>query len=133
MDREKLAKVLAMTTSPVSHEALAAVRMANKMLTDAKMTWGELLAAGGTTVNIALKRASPDGFHDSEAWFAPHLKDKVTITLMFRALFSQPRTGNEEFWRTMDSIHHHFETHGVLTQGQYQALRNCYRRTLKTA
>lgn len=128
MDREKLAKIMAMTTSPVSHEALAAVRMANKMLAAEKLTWEEVIASGGkTTINIDLRRRPPD----EESWIAPHLRDKVTIELMFRALFSQPRTGNEEFWQTMDSIHHHFETHSALTQGQYQALRNCYIRVVK--
>lgn len=136
LDRDKLAKVLAMTTSDTDPEALAAIRMANRMLAAAGLTWEAVLAAGGVrqlTVTVTRHGEAPAPYQTQEDWVAPHLKDKVTITLMFRAVFMTPRTGNEGFWEFMDSIHQWFVEHGTLTQKQYQALRAAYMRTVRRA
>lgn len=44
LDRDKLAKVLALTTSQSTHEALAAARMANQIIADAGLSWSDVLA-----------------------------------------------------------------------------------------
>ncbi len=44
MDKDRLTKLLMMTTSPNDGEALNAIRMANEILVTAKVTWAELLA-----------------------------------------------------------------------------------------
>jgi hypothetical protein len=44
LDRAKLVKALQMTTSKNDHEALAAIRMANRMLEEAKVGWGGLIS-----------------------------------------------------------------------------------------
>lgn len=134
MDREKLTKLLALSTSTNDNEALAAIRMANAMLAKDKVTWGEIMAAGGTVVNLAIKRAPAAGVYQAdEDWVAPHLKDPHVIEHMFRAVFAQPRSDNEEFWQFMDSIHNRWRQYGNLTQGQYNALRRCYNRVAKRA
>ena len=99
------------------------------------MTWSEVLAGPERSFRVVVTRepAMAGAYQAEENWTPPHLRDKVMIDLMFRAIFSQPRTGNEEFWRTMDSIHANFVKYGSLTQGQYNAIRNCYRRASRTA
>ncbi len=138
MDRERLTKLLALTTSDIDAEALAAIRMANKMLTVEKLTWGEILAAGGTTINISLARTrtpntAPFSTGESEDWLPPHLTDKVLIDAMFRAIFAQPRSDNEEFWQWVDSVHHYWHENGRLTPRQYQGIRRTYSRIMQHA
>lgn len=134
MDKERLTKLMMMTTSDNDHEALAALRMANALISKEKVTWGEVLAAGGSTMTITLHRHAPQphSYQTDESWVAPHLRDKVTIELMFRGVFAQPRSSHE-VWQFLDSIHAKWQKHGVLTQGQYQALRRCYQRATRTA
>ena len=48
MDRytaDRLAKLLGMTGSDQDGEALSAIRMANKVLADAKLTWAQIFAS----------------------------------------------------------------------------------------
>lgn len=125
MDRAKLVKVLALTTSDVDGEALAALRAANKMLAADNMTWADLLTERPRHVTVSMTR---EPYKAEEAWVPPHLKDKVMIELMFRAVFAQPRSDNEEFWQFMDSIHNRWRKHANLSQGQYSALKRCYSR-----
>lgn len=131
MDRERLTKVLALTTSDNDAEALAAIRKANDLIKAEGLMWSDVLQVSNV-VNITLQRpgAGPPAAQ-AEDWVAPHLKDKVVIDLMFRAVFSQPRSDNEEFWTFMDSIHHRWDRHENLTQGQYNALRRCYNRVVR--
>lgn len=130
MDRARLAKLMAMTTSDHDPEALAALRMANAMLVKEKLTWAEVLAPG-TVVNIGLGRNNFRAPATDEDWVPPHLQDKPVIEMMFRAVYAQPRSDNEEFWQFMDSIHHRWETYGNLSQGQYNGLRNSYKRCVR--
>jgi len=58
LDRAKFVKVLQMTESPVDSEALAAVRMANKMLKDAGVGWTGLIS--GSRVKIRVAGEAPD-------------------------------------------------------------------------
>lgn len=50
LDRAKFVKVLQMTSSEIDHEALAAVRMANKMLTEAGIGWTGLISGSRAPV-----------------------------------------------------------------------------------
>lgn len=133
LNRKLLAKIMEMTASDKDGEALNAARMATSMVKDAGMTWEQLLAEPAqrqVTVTVT-RHAPPQQAEQREGWIPPHLKDKVTIDMMFRAVFATPRSGNEEFWQFMDSIHNWFQQHGALTQKQYQALRSCYARVVK--
>jgi len=137
MDRDKLAKLLAMTTSDNDGEALNAVRMANKMVRDAGITWQDVLREPGVremhvTISPGQSWSMQAGAAPQHDWggIAPHLKDKVIIDTMFRGIFAQPRVGFEGFWETMDNIKSHFDRHGSLTAGQYRAVQNSYRRAM---
>lgn len=71
MDRERLTKLMAMTTSSNDGEALNAMRMANKIIKAAGTSWEELLANGRVSVvNISMQRSgSLDEFYQAmEAW-----------------------------------------------------------------
>lgn len=137
MDRDKLAKLLAMTTSDNDGEALNAVRAANRIVKESGMSWQDVLRQAVVhETNITLHRgAPPPGAYQAapqQDWggIAAHLKDKVIIDTMFRGIFAQQRVGYDEFWATMDSIHGHFQKHGSLTAGQYRAVQNSYRRAM---
>ena len=130
LDRNRLTKLMGMATSDNDNEALVALRLANDLIKKERMTWDEVLAQNAPSLNIVLSRT---GYKADEDWIAPHLKDKVMIDLMFRAVFAQPRTGNEDFWQWMDSIHNRWSAHGNLSQGQYNALKKCYQRATRTA
>jgi hypothetical protein len=136
LDREKLLKLLRLTTSDHVHEVAGAMRAANRLIEAEKMTWEDVLAGPEKSFRISIHReqpqATPNGFYEGEeAWTPPHLKDKVIIDTMFRAVYAQPRTGNDSFWDWLDDIHGKFEQHGSLTNGQYQALARCYRRAVR--
>lgn len=133
LNRKLLAKILEMTGSDKDGEALNAARMATSMVHDAGETWDSVLGSQAprqVTVTVT-RHAAPEQRDQPEGWVPPHLSDKVTIDMMFRAVFAQPRTGNEEFWQFMDSIHNWFQVHGALTQKQYQALRSSYARVTR--
>lgn len=126
LDRDRLTKLMGLTTSSNDHEALAALRKANEIIAGEKSNWREVLdATPGRTLTVTVMR--------EEDWVAPHLKDKVMIDLMFRGVFAQPRSDNEEFWQFMESIHDRWNRHGNLSQGQYNALKKSYQRVTRTA
>lgn len=135
LDRERLTKLMGLTTSTNDHEALSALRKANEIIKGEKLTWNDLLAeAPMRQVTVTVNRYPTHQPYQSDGdWVSPHLKDKVMIDLMFRGVFAQPRSSNEEFWQFMDSIHQRWVTHGNLTQNQYNALKRSYQRVAKTA
>lgn len=139
LDRTRLAKLLALTGSDNDAEALAAVRKANEMVRGHNMTWAEVVTVDTQPlINIMVQRRSGMGMAqpasgkvdgEDKDWLPPHLNDASIIDPMFRAIFAQPRTGSEEFWQFMDSVHNSWQQKGSLTSGQYNALRRCYNRT----
>jgi hypothetical protein len=132
VDKTRLVKLLGMTTSEHDGEALNAMRMANDLIKAAGKTWADVLATDNV-VNIVLQRPAPKPYTTTEDWSPPHLTDKVLIDAMFRAIYAQPRSSNEEFWQWVDSVHQQWLDRGRLTPGQYQAVRRCYSRVMKQA
>ena len=130
LDREKLAKLLGLSQSDNEHEALGCIRAANRLVKEAGMSWEEVLAGPEKSLRVSIGRTP---YKAEENWTAPHLKDKVMIDLMFRGVYNQPRTGNEDFWRWVDDVNAKWQQYEVLTPNQYTALRKCYQRTLKTS
>jgi hypothetical protein len=56
LDRTRLAKVLAMTTSPHEGEALAAIRRANEIIQGEGLSWEQVLAqVSGRASHIVLQ------------------------------------------------------------------------------
>lgn len=71
MDREKLAKLLALTASDNDHEALAAMRAANRMLKAADKAWEDVLEGPERVLRVSISRhhAVPEEFyHAMEEW-----------------------------------------------------------------
>jgi len=71
LDRERLAKVLAMTTSNHDGEALSAIRRANEILAGENLTWTELLGPGAlqhVTVTVSRGFAHPEFYAAMEEW-----------------------------------------------------------------
>lgn len=133
MDNDRLSKLMAMTTSDNDGEALNALRMANKMLSAEKLTWEEVLGAASRHVTVSIqRRPMQEAYQAQENWVAPHLKDKPVIEQMFRTIYASAgpaaSTGDGSFMDFLNSVHKYFETHGQLTNGQYQALRRAYSR-----
>lgn len=129
MDRDRLVKLLAMTTSDNDGEALNALRMANKMLAAEKMTWEQVLAVQGSNISITLQRRPMTESYDTrEVWVPPHLKDKPVIEQMFRTIYAKTGAADTGFKEWLDSVHGWWEKNGSITQGQYQALRRSYGR-----
>jgi hypothetical protein len=136
LDRAKLAKILARTSSQNDNERLVALNMANAMVNDAGTTWEAVLAESlFNVVNIEIQRAPPpaSAYQQEDGWTPPHLNDKDAIQLMFKTVFALPRSGNDEFWEWMDSIHRRFQEHGNLTPKQYSGLRRTYQRALRSS
>jgi hypothetical protein len=81
-DREKLIKLLGMIGSSADGEALNAARLANKLVSDRGLTWGQVLAVNGAQV-------WPQGAHQTvwpqSSWSPP----------------PPPRPSQMERWRTV--------------------------------
>ena len=141
LDRDRLAKVLAMTTSDKDGEVLAAVGLANAMLSKAGLSWTDVLASQNV-VNITISThkpgpgafgLKPEDYTPSEDWIAPHLRDRVVIETMFRAInANRPANPESEFWIWVDNVYAHWQQHGSVTAGQFQALRRCHLRAARS-
>jgi len=134
MDRDKLVKLLSLTTSDNSNEALSALRMANAMLSREGITWGEVLAASGDpNIRITIQRETPREKYDAYTsgsgsdWTPPHLTDKVAIERMFKTLFAGAQAGTD-FHNFLTDVHVKFIKYGSLTQGQFNAINRHYLR-----
>jgi hypothetical protein len=84
MNRDRLIKLLNMTTSENDGEALNAIRLANKELEKEKTTWKAVLGRTITTTTVRTHAAAPQRFS------GPRI-DKV----FSEVLYSNPRLGTE--------------------------------------
>lgn len=131
MDRERLTKLLAMTTSDNDGEALNALRMANKLLAAEQLTWEEVLGQPqhrGITVTVNGHAARYSGMSEAPLqgeWVPPHLTDAPTINMMFRTIQNCGAyyAANREF---IDSVHNWWLRHKQLSVKQYNAIRRVY-------
>lgn len=129
LDRERLAKILAMTTSTHDGEALNAIRKANEMIKGEKLTWDEVLVqVTGTVINIKTTRyPTNEQYTPTEDWVPPHLRDPNIIEMLFRTVYAKITPGTE-FAGVVDSWHQWWKDKGMLTPKQYMALRSAYNR-----
>lgn len=117
-----------MTTSDSDGEALNALRMANKMMAEEGVRWPDVLQEE-RKVTVTVSRAPWDpesSYRPAEDWVAPHLKDAVTINLMFKTIYGTQMT--DDFKMFVDSVHARWKKFGQLTANQYNAIRRCYTR-----
>ena len=107
LDIAQLAKRMEMTTSDFDSEALTALRKANEMLTQNKLTWTEVLKLAQATVNNG---APPD--QEEVDWDA----------VITRILTSKPWL--EDKWVTfLSSVREFYRTRGHLTPRQIDKVR----------
>lgn len=131
LDRAKLAKLLALTTSDNDGEALNAVRLANKLVKNANETWDSVLAQQAV-VSVRVfdmtpaKTAAPPWDDDTR------LTNAAVINQMFEKVYSVPRDGSD-FWNWLDDIRRKWDANGRLTAGQYDGLRRSYARVMRRA
>lgn len=125
IDREKLIKVLSMTTSSSDGEALAAIRKANKILTENNTTWNNFIR-GIPTPRPVSRPSAPMGRGTSNA---PRdftkIYDDPEIPNMIEAL---RRDAKGSFLGFVESISCQWHDKGYLTKAQYEAVINAFER-----
>lgn len=132
MDKERLTKLMALTTSDNDGEALNALRMANKMLMAERLTWEEILGETRQQISISIHRQPMNGSYEApEDWTPPHLKDKATLDHIFRTIYAKLGPSESGFKEFIDSVHKWYRARGFVTQAQYHALRRAYGRVSK--
>ena len=133
VDRTRLAKLMGMTTSDHDGEALNALRMANRMLSDAKTTWEQVLQitakssetfrtppskrGAGDTSRYG-RRADQRRPTDNTRWTGPEI-DPMLSAVAARRL----DLGTMAF---IASINEQWERKGFLTTDQYNALKRIH-------
>jgi len=113
-DIEKLAKLLACTTSSNDHECLVAIRKANAMLAERNITW-RLFLKGRYPTTESSPEANSDAIHAGDE-----------INEMFEVVM---KTASGTFSEFIESIHTWWEEKGFLTDKQYKALKGAYERS----
>lgn len=130
LDRSKLAKVLALTASDKEGEAINAMRLANKMLEQAGLTWGAVLEQRAA-VSIRVFDFTPGG--DKGAFDTGDTPDpgtnKPVIDQMFATVFAVAPEGEFKDW--LMSINDQWNRYQRLTPSQYDGLRRSYARVMR--
>lgn len=144
MDRERLAKLMMMTTSASDGEAVVALRKANTMMQAAGINWQEMLLGKQATMRGPVRPSPPpprrspppppppsqrggnkpkrEGVRSNAFDDEPDLRDADMITSVIEHLLETVNTtsGYYAFVERMQGV---FERKGRLTKGQFDALR----------
>jgi hypothetical protein len=139
LDYKRLVQVMGMTGSVGDGEALNAMRLANRMLRAADLTWAEVLrepASPGHSVRAASWRTPPSKRkpgasygqtvrrqRHSERNAGKHDDDDIQV--MLAAVSSRRNTMNTMMF--LSSLNDHWEKKGFLTTPQYEALKQMHR------
>lgn len=103
--REKICKLLNLTTSPFDNEALNAIRLANQMVMSENLVWDNLLV---------------ETFPSSDS------KQDLKISMMINVCLEKVKSDSGlKFIRSIKSF---YDEQGYLTDRQIEALRNWYTR-----
>jgi hypothetical protein len=103
----RLQKSMALTASAVDAEALAALRAANKILADNKLTWADVF---GRLVTVDVEQAAPEDMTDL----------KVQVNDAFEVLSKTDMKGNFESF--IGSLKDQWDRTGWLSKAQREAL-----------
>jgi hypothetical protein len=121
---ELFTKLMMLSTSCHDQEALAALRKANDILAQSKVSWAELLDAlsrDDAAPAPPPRRRSPEPeFTDVEPFADRKHRNKAEIELMFTVLRDRKLGSFQKF---VDSVHGFWIRTGFLTTKQYDALR----------
>jgi hypothetical protein len=109
---------------------MTALRKANKILADAKVSWMELLAAVRQAEDFRVppskRRPQPRADDEFEDVAGGKYDDAGEIDRLFDRAFAEDHA--ESFEAFLTSIHMWWERRGYLTERQYRALKKAARR-----
>lgn len=133
IDRARLSKLMGLTTSVHDGEALNALRMANKMLSEAKLSWFEVLGSPTTRAPDYRTPPSKRGAGDTRRYGtrAPQgrAKDESRWTGPEIAPMLDALSRGRHDLSTMTfiaSLTDHWERRGFLTTAQYEVLKRMH-------
>jgi len=116
-------KLMSMTTSDNDGEALIAIRKANKILREAKVSWQELLDAAATQQRLP-PQPEPDWQNVNTR--VERYSNKFEIDGMFNRAFAKNNTNDfEEF---LSSVHIWWLDKGWLSEKQYRVVKRAAER-----
>jgi hypothetical protein len=138
VDRDRLTKLMRMTESSADGEALNALRLANKMLREAGLHWGDVLGGSGTDRSHLVppsKRGRGFNPKPSGAAYGRRAESQKydgsrgrntgdDIAMMLDALGR--RRNSIDFQMFLGSVTQFWEKNGYLTDNQYAAILRSY-------
>lgn len=127
MDIQKLTKLMNLTLSDNDHEALNALRMANKIVRDNGQMWNSMLKCPGEKFCTHAKPVPPPV---APVWRPAATPDRniVTIVEMIDELLME-HTLNSGTRKFIEDLEEFYDEHGRLSDKQYSVLRNIYETT----
>lgn len=135
IDRQRLIKLMMMTTSTNDGEALTAVRKANAMLKVEGSDWSKFLSSPSS---IGLDRRpqqppprppmKPTGRGTTDTHKYPPPKDRFTDNDIPRMLQSLMRDTKGDFRNLIESLYQQWNDKHYLTERQYEVVINAYER-----
>lgn len=119
-------KLMMMTTSANDQEALVALRKANRILSEAKVSWIELLSALSQKQTAAPPPRPEPAWEDVGSEKGKRHTDAKEIDGLFDIVLEQKMSdGFEEF---LTSVHIWWKQKGFLTDKQYKAVKRAAER-----
>lgn len=125
LDRERIAKLLNQTRSDNDHEALLAIRLANRELDKTRAGWDSVFSHGSTSrvdIDAAYARGCADTLRDMQAKRTTY--QTTTVGEMLKVVLESIHDGSgRDFIKSLDE---QFKRRGSLTQRQREALEKFY-------
>jgi hypothetical protein len=140
MNKDRLIKLMMMTTSSHDGECLTAIRMANAKLAEENMNWEEVLNGSSTRPEPEPQRQrsrqqetppweEDEGQYDWDRGPPPagSYSDRQEIELLFSIAFGNT-SQYSSFYQFLTSVNQWWSRKGFLTRAQYEALKRAARR-----
>lgn len=127
LDRQRLIKLMNMTTSSNDGEALAAIRKANALLKVNGMNWSEFISGIKQQPLRPAPRPMGRGTMDTAPEY-PRPQSRFTDKDIPRMLQSLMRDTKGSFHDVVASWNEYWQERGYLTERQYESLINAYER-----
>jgi hypothetical protein len=117
--RDRITKLLNLTTSPNDNEALSAMRMANESINKSGLTWNVLIGDFQET------KATPKPQQSKTNSYSP----ENTIEEMFEFIYEN--AWDDFDFSFIDSIQEWYESSGNLTYKQVKGLKSIYEKVME--
>ena len=118
---QRLVKILNLTSSENDHEALVAIRHANKLLLKESLTWGKLLQRDATKYEFkaSYEEATDDEDEEDEDY-------EENVTNIFESILKSTQSKNTMSF--VESVYGQYKKKGYLSPKQTQAIQDIYDR-----